>query len=259
MAGQGRTGRNPADPPRRPQGLSGRARNGSRDRLMPEVAAGPWRLQAKVPDGIFTLAIEASDDRAPAEDAAFADRCLPLLAHGGDDPQQLKADIIRQLAGLRQAVAGTGLGYLGALSDVRDGRPALLLLRLGTAPPSLSLPDRVEPASLLAAMLRHEYPDAHIEDFPTSTGVGVGLQYVRDQTFDGLLPGGASAPPTGNESLTLRTGIAQALVPFPEAGLLGMAVGFSLTAADLDLAAVFAATIAFHMTLSPQQLSPVLS
>ena len=224
---------------------------------MPEVAAGPWRLQAKVPDGIFTLAIEASDDRARAEHAAVADRCLPLLAHGGDDPQQLKADIIRQLAGLRQAVAGTGLGYLGALSDVRDGRPALLLL--GIAATMLSLPDGVEPASLLAAMLRHEYPDAHIEDFPTSTGVGVGLQYVRDQTFDGLLSEGASGPPTGNESLTLRTGIAQALVPFPEAGLLGMAVGFSLTAADLDLAAVFAATIAFHMTLSPQQLSPVLS
>ena len=184
--------------------------------------------------------------------------CRESLHTGsGDDPQQLKADIIRQLAGLRQAVAGTGLGYLGALSDVRDGRPALLLL--GIAATMLSLPDGVEPASLLAAMLRHEYPDAHIEDFPTSTGVGVGLQYVRDQTFDGLLSEGASGPPTGNESLTLRTGIAQALVPFPEAGLLGMAVGFSLTAADLDLAAVFAATIAFHMTLSPQQLSPVLS
>ena len=218
---------------------------------MPEVAAGPWRLQAKVPDGIFTLAIEASDDRARAEHAAFADRCLPLLAHGGDDPQQLKADIIRQLAGLRQAVAGTGLGYLGALSDVRDGRPALLLL--GIAATMLSLPDGVEPASLLAAMLRHEYPDAHIEDFPTSTGVGVGLQYVRDQTFDGLLPGGT---PTGNEPLTLRTGIAQALVPFPEAGLLGMAIGFSLTAADIDLATVFAATIAYHLTLRPRQSGP---
>jgi hypothetical protein len=214
---------------------------------MPDVAAGAWRLQAKVPDGIFTLAIEASDDVAHAEHEAFADRCLPYLAGGHDDPQQVRLGIISQLAGLRQAAAGAGLGYLGALAEVRDSRPVLLMLGIAATP--LALPEGIDPAGLLATMLRHQYPDAHVEDFATSTGVGVGLQHVRDQILDGARPGNALP---GTEPATLTTGIAQALVPFPEAGLLGMAVGLSLTADDIDLATIFAATIAYHMTVGPQ-------
>jgi hypothetical protein len=207
---------------------------------MPEVAAGAWRLRAKVPDGIFTLAIEADDDGARAEHAAFADRCLARLPAADADPQQVRLDIISQLAGLRRAVAGGGLGYLGAMAEVRDDRPALLLLGIAVTP--LSLPGGIDPAGLLGAMLRHDYPDAHVEEFPTSTGVGVGLQHFRDQVLDGVLP--------GDEPATLTTGIAQALVPFPEAGLLGTAVGLSLAAADIDLATIFAATIACQMTVA---------
>ncbi len=53
---------------------------------MPEVSAGGWVLRAKVPDGIFTLAVEADERTAATEHAAFADRCRPLLprAVGGD-------------------------------------------------------------------------------------------------------------------------------------------------------------------------------
>ena len=52
---------------------------------MPELSAGGWLLRAPVPEGIFTLAIEADDATATAVHAAFADRCQPLLrqAAGG--------------------------------------------------------------------------------------------------------------------------------------------------------------------------------
>ena len=53
---------------------------------MPDVAAGGWVLRAQVPEGIFTLGVEADERTAAAEHAAFADRCQPLLlrAVGGD-------------------------------------------------------------------------------------------------------------------------------------------------------------------------------
>ena len=46
---------------------------------MPDVPAQSCVLRAPVPEGIFTLAIEADDAAAAAEHAAFADRCRPLL------------------------------------------------------------------------------------------------------------------------------------------------------------------------------------
>ena len=156
---------------------------------MPEVAAGDWRLRARVPDGIFTLAVEASDDAAEAEHAAFADRCLPSIPAASDDPRQVRLDIINQLAELRQVVAGSGLGYLGAMADVRNGRPVLLLLGIAAIP--LPLPERIDPASLLAAMLRHTFPGAQIEEFPTAQGQAVGLQRYDEQTLAGS-PVGAS-------------------------------------------------------------------
>jgi hypothetical protein len=206
---------------------------------MPEVAAGGWRLRAKVPDGIFTLAVEADDETAHAEHAAFADCCLPLIPAASDDPRQVRLDIVSQLTELRHTVAGTGLGYLGAVADVRDGRPALLLLGIAAIP--LSVPEGIESVSLLAAMLRHGFPGAQIEDFPTAQGQAVGLQRYEEQTLAG--------PALGSEAATITTGISQALVPFPEADLLGLTTGLCLTPDDIDLATVFTATIAYHLTI----------
>lgn len=42
---------------------------------MPDVPAAGGVLRAQVPDGIFTLAVEADDVAAAAEHAAFAGRC----------------------------------------------------------------------------------------------------------------------------------------------------------------------------------------
>jgi hypothetical protein len=145
---------------------------------MPDVPAGNWTLRTSVPEGIFTLAIEADDAAAAAEHAAFADRCQPLLlrAVGGDAEEAawLRTELIDQLAALRETVAADGLGYLGALAGDQGGRPVLILLGIAVAP--VALPNGIDPASLLAAMLHRQYPGAAVEEFPTAHGVGVGLR-----------------------------------------------------------------------------------
>ena len=112
---------------------------------------------------------------------------------------------------------------------------------LGIAAAPLEVPDGISPASLLAALLRHHYPDAQIEEFPTAHGHGVGIRRC------GELPLPAAGP--DGEPLRIDTGISQALVPFPEAGLLATVTGFCFTPDDIDLATVFTATIAHRMTV----------
>jgi hypothetical protein len=210
---------------------------------MPEVPVGGSVLRARVPGDIFTLALELDDARAAAEHAAFADRCQPLLLRVAEDDaaqaDRLRADLLGQLDALRRAVAAGGLGYLGALAGERDRRPALVVL--GIAARALEFPGEVEPASLLAALLRGQYPGAAVEEFPTAQGSGAGIRRCEDICLPPAAPGGAP--------LTVTTGISQALVPFPDAGLLGTVTGFCFTPADIDLATVFTATIAHHMTV----------
>lgn len=146
------------------------------------------------------------------------------------------------LGALRQAIAASGLGYLGALAGEHDGRPALILLGIAAMP--LELPGSIDPPSLLAAALRGQYPGAAVEEFSTDRGVGVGIR--RCEAIR-LLSGGADG-----ERLTIDAGISQALVPFPGAGLLGTVTGFCCTPADIDIATVFTATIAYNMTVIPQ-------
>jgi hypothetical protein len=212
---------------------------------MPDVPVGALVLRARVPDGIFTLAVELDDSRAAAEHAAFADRCQPLLLRvAEDDPAQadrLRADLLGQVGALRQAVTAGGLGYLGALAGEHDRRPALIVLGIAATP--MEFPDRIDAASLLAALLRSRYPGAAVEEFPTARGAGAGVRRCEKITLPPAAPGGGQ--------LTATAGISQALVPFPDAGLLGAVTGFCFTPADLDLATVFTATIAHHMTVVP--------
>jgi len=210
---------------------------------MPDLPADGWVLRAPVPEGTFTLSVEADDVTAAAEHAAFADRCQPLLlrAVGGDADEAawLRAELISQLDALRRAVAASGLGYLGALAGERDGRPVLILLGIAAAPQVF--PDGIDPASLLAAMLRHQYPGAAVEEFETAQGTGAGVRRCEETAF-------AAAASAGQQP-TVITGTSQALVPFPEAGLLGTVTGFCPAAADIDIATVFTATIAHRMTV----------
>jgi hypothetical protein len=196
---------------------------------MPDLPAEGWVLRAPVPEEIFTLSVEADDTTAAAEHAAFADRCRPLLlrAVGGDADEAvwLRAELISQLDELRSTVAATGLGYLGALAGERNGRPVLVLLAIAATPQVF--PDGIDPAGLLAAMLRHQYPGASVEEFETAQGVGVGIRRCEETVF----------------------GTSQALVPFPEAGLLGTVTGFCPAVADIDIATVFTATIAHRMSV----------
>jgi hypothetical protein len=212
---------------------------------MPDVpTALGWALRAWVPEGALTLAVEADDATAAAEHAAFAGRCLPVLttlqepapdeSQTAEDPEQLRAGIAAQLATLRQAVSGTGLGYLGVLTGEHEGRPAMILLGIAGTPQAF--PDSIDPASLMAAMLKEQYPGAAVEEFTTDTGVGVGIR--RCESYP--LPSGEQA---------LNAGVSQALVPFPEATLLATVTGLSFPAEAIDVATVFTATMAYRLSL----------
>lgn len=210
---------------------------------MPDVPAAGCVLRAQVPDGIFTLAVEADDIAAAAEHAAFADRCRPLLLHavGGDTEEAawLRDELIGQLDAMRDSAAAGGLGYLGALAGYQDGRPVLILLAIAAAP--FAFPAGIDPASLLAAMQRAQYPGAAVEEFATARGTGVGIR----RSEEAALPAPAGRP------AAIAAGISQALVPFPEAGLLAAVTGFCCSPADIDVATVFTATIAHHLTMVP--------
>jgi hypothetical protein len=210
---------------------------------MPDVPVRGCALRARVPEGIFTLAVEAGDEAAAAEHAAFADRCRPLLLHavGGDAEEAvwLRAELIGQLDAMRRTAAASGLGYLGAMAGDRDERPVLILLGIAAAP--FAFPAGIDPASLLAAMLRGQYPGAAVEEFATARGTAVGLRRCEETA----LPAPADRP------LAITAGISQALVPFPEAGVLGTVTGFCYSPADIDVATVFTATIAHHLTVVP--------
>jgi hypothetical protein len=51
-----------------------------------------------------------------AEHAAFADRCMPLLAPAQGEPGQIRSALLEQLRVARQIVTAGGLGYLKALA-----------------------------------------------------------------------------------------------------------------------------------------------
>ncbi len=213
----------------------------SDDARTAEISIGQYRLRAEVPNGIFSLAVEASEADARAEHAAFADRCMPLLTRDPARHGQIRQELLQQLWAARQILTVGGLGYLGALAGELEDRTLLLLLGIAAAPKEL--PDGIDPTSLLAALLRHQYPDAEIEEFPTPHGEGVGIRRC----------GGLSIPVASPDDTPFRidTGISQALVVFPDARLLGTVTGFCFSPDDIDLATIFTATVAHSMTVVP--------
>jgi len=94
---------------------------------MPEVAAGGWVLRAQVPEGIFTLGVEADERTAAAEHAAFADRCRPLLlrAVGGDATEVgwLRDDPSASLVQCARRSKRTGSATSGRLPASAMGGP----------------------------------------------------------------------------------------------------------------------------------------
>jgi hypothetical protein len=133
----------------------------------------------------------------------------------------------------------------GNVAAHRAGEPWRLVL-LGIAAAPFEVPDGIRPTSLLAALLRHHYPGADVEEFPTAQGEGVGIRRSGELPLPGRVPDA--------EPLTIDTGISQGLVPFPEAGLLGTVTGFCFGPDDIDVATVFTATIAHRMTVVRRQL-----
>ena len=73
--------------------------DGGRERdqaAAPDISAGEYRLRAEVPNGIFSLAVEADEATARAEHAAFADRCMPLLAPVQGEPGRIRSALLER-------------------------------------------------------------------------------------------------------------------------------------------------------------------
>lgn len=215
---------------------------------MPDIPVQGRVLRASVPEGIFTLSIEADDAAAAAEHAAFADRCQPILvcAAEGDVVRaaRLRRELLAQIGALRRSAAADGLGFLGALAGDHDGRLVLVLLSIAASP--VVLPDGIDPASLFAAVLHRQYPEALVEEFDTAYGAGVGIRRCEEIDLAG--------PASDTESLVIAAGISQALVPFPQAGLLGAVTAFTFAPDDIDVATVFTATIAYDIAVAPVEV-----
>ncbi len=204
---------------------------------------GAWRY---VPLTVIRLVAAFTRDeqhhqRVILDDGVRAPPCAPggHAARAKGERFRRRGALLEQLSAARQIVAAGGLGYLGALAGEVDGRTRLVLLGIAAAP--FEVPDGIRPTSLLAALLRHHYPGANVEEFPTAHGEGVGIRRSGELPLPGRVP--------DTEPLTIDTGISQGLVLFPEAGLLGTVTGFCFGPDDIDVATVFTATIAHRMTV----------
>lgn len=184
----------------------------------------------------FSLAVEADDATAEAEPAAFADRCLPPGA-----PGQARDQVLALRRAARQVLASSGIGYLSVLiGKSTDGRGCCC----SGSPPPVKTPEGIDTASLLAAMLRHSYPEppAPIEEFDTRHGHAVGVRRCDELALP--FPG-----PDGQPT-RIDTRISQAMVIFPEAGLLGIMTRFCFDPDDIDLTTVLTVAIAHRRTVT---------
>jgi hypothetical protein len=159
--------------------------------------AGQWILKADVPDGVVPLAVGELACHSPV---------------------------------LRDTVEDAGVAYLGVVAGARDDRAAVIVLAIAIT--VMEFPAGTDPASLVAATLRREYPLAVIEEFATASGTGVGMQRRERDRGSGAA-------------------VSQVLVPFAGAGLLGAVTGFCFDAEDVEMAMVLTAAIAHRMRVVP--------
>jgi hypothetical protein len=96
--------------------------------------------------------------------------------------------------------------------------------------------------SLLAALLRHQYPGAQIEEFPTAHGEGVGIR--RSGELPPSRPGFPAPSPSGLGPASLRDWCRS-----PKPGCSARSPVFCFSPDDIDVATVFTATIAHRMTV----------
>lgn len=157
-------------------------------------------------------------------------------------PGEARDQALALLRAARQLLASSGIGYLCVLLGEVEGGARMLLLGVAAAP--LEPPEGIDTASLLAAMLRHSYPEASalIEEFQTEHGQAVGVRRCDELALP--FPGSDGQP------VRIDTGISQAMVIFPEARLLGVVTGFCFDPGDIDLTTVFTAAIAHRMRAS---------
>ena len=194
------------------------------------LTSGPFRLHARVPGDMISLAAEDDEDTAAAAHAAFTDSWLPATAPPGN-----RQDMLSKLAAARQMLKDGGISWLGLAAEPHARRWSMLLISITVTP--FDPPPGIAPAGTLAAMLRAEYPPgaALIEEFQVPGGPAVGIR--RAGTLD-------------LRGTQLTIGIAQALVIYPAPGALGIVSGICLSPDDLDPLAVLVAGVAARMTVT---------
>jgi hypothetical protein len=149
--------------------------------------------------------------------------------------------MLGQLAAARRMLQDGGASWLGLTAGPRAGRWSLMLISITATP--FDPPAGINPAQILAAMLRARYPagTALTEEFRTPAGPAAGIRRAGSLDLHGT---------------ALPTGIAQALVAYPGPGALGVISGICLHPDDLDPVAVLVAGIAARMTITRAALSP---
>ena len=194
------------------------------------VTNGPFRLDAKVPGDMVSLALEEDNETAAATHAAFIDRVVRAPV-----PPRTRDDMLAQLGAVRRMLKDNGASWLGLAAGSHAGRWALLMISITVTP--FDPPQGIAPSGALAAMLRAEHPAdaALIEEFQAPTGPAVGVRRIGTLEL---------------QDRQIDTGVAQAIVVYLERGALGIVSGMCLNPYDLDLTATLVAGIAARMTIT---------
>jgi len=145
-----------------------------------EVTTGPFWLHARVPGDMASLAVEDDEQAAAAAHAALADGWLPAGA-----PPGTRQDMLGHLAAARRMLRDGGASWLGLTAGDRAGRWSLMLISITATP--FDPPAGINPAQILAAMLRARYPvgTALVEEFGVPGGPAAGIRRAGTLDLDG--------------------------------------------------------------------------
>lgn len=140
---------------------------------------------------------------------------------------------------VRVPASRTGADLLFTAADSRNGGDATIVVSVTVLP--FALPPEVTAGEALAAMLRarDRRDRAVVEEFLTAAGhPAIGIRRIR--------PGA----PAENGRLAVKTGQAQVLVVYREAGALGVVSGACRNPRDLNATAALVAGLVARMTVT---------
>lgn len=204
--------------------------------------AGRFEVDFEVPGDLLTVGVELGDEQAAAGHAAFIDERLA----GTAAPPEVREQALAQLGEVRAKLIDDRVRYLGLASGPLDDQWVFCLFGITVA--GLARSDTFDSSHVLAAALRHHYGEDSclVEEFETDHGPAVGLRRLDALT----VPAGAHE---SGAQQRIDTGVAQAIVIFPELEVAGVVSGYCLDPDHIDLATVLVARIAHSLRISAAQ------